>query len=152
MFGIHCNIGVVLFVSEKWEDTGGGIGCIIECELREQEELSPVVLLVITIDLEILLQSLVSTFRLTVTFWVVTRGKMQLHIQCFTKQSEEVQNELGASVRGNMSGDSMLRKDMENEQAGQIGGSNGVMSRDENTLLRKSVNDYEDGIKAGRCW
>ncbi|KXN88025.1 hypothetical protein AN958_07408, partial [Leucoagaricus sp. SymC.cos] len=111
----------------------------------------PVVLLIVTIDSEILLQSLVSTFCLTVTFRVITGGKMQLHIQCFTKRSEEVRNKLRASVRGNMSGDSMLRKDMENEQAGQIGGSNGVMSRDENTLLRKSVNDYEDGIKAGRC-
>jgi hypothetical protein len=52
---------------------------------------------------------------------------------------------LGAPVGGDMGGNSVLGEDMEEEQLGQLGGGDGVMSRDEECLFRQSVNDHEDG-------
>ena len=44
------------------------------------QEVGPVVLLVIAVDLEVLFQSLVSTFSLSITLEVVTGGEVQFHV------------------------------------------------------------------------
>ena len=65
-----------------------------------------------------LLQSLVSTFSLSIPLRVVTRGEMEFHVQNFSKQTEEGQDKLQALVGGDMWGDTMLGEDMEDEQFG----------------------------------
>ena len=49
------------------------------------EEVRPVVLLVITVDAEVLLQGLVGLVGLTIAFWVITRGEVKSHAEGFTK-------------------------------------------------------------------
>ena len=44
-----------------------------------------------------------------------------------------------------MSGHSVLREDVEDEEAGELDCGESIMSRDENTLLGESVNDDKDG-------
>ena len=51
-------VWVIAFVGVKWGDLCHGTRGIVVCELTELEELVPVVLLVVTVDLDILLQGL----------------------------------------------------------------------------------------------
>ena len=47
-----------------------------------------------------------------------------------------------------MSGHSVLREDVEDEEAGELYRGESIMSRDENTLLGESVNNNKDGCIA----
>ena len=59
--------------------------------------------------------SLVCSFRLTVSFWVVTGGEVKLHVECDSKGLEEVRHKFGSSIRSDVAQDAMLREDMKNE-------------------------------------
>ena len=83
--GVDCDVGVVAFVGEEGGDTCCCARGVVKCELREWEEFGPIVLLVVTVDLEILLECLVRLLSLTISFWVIARGEMQGHSECFSK-------------------------------------------------------------------
>src|SRR6266581_2292475 len=70
--GMNGNARVVTLVSVEWRHTGGGVRSIIVGELRKGQEFSPIVLLVVAVNPQILLQCLVHMLCLSVTFWVVT--------------------------------------------------------------------------------
>ena len=72
-------------------------------------------MLVIAIDSEVLFQSLISLFRLSITFRMVSGSEVKFHVQCGSEGLEEVGNEFRAAVGSDMAGDTMLGKDMENE-------------------------------------
>ena len=72
VFRVNSNVQIVALISGEWGDTSGCIGSIVVGKLHEQEEVGPVVLLVVAIDSEVLFKSLVSMFHLTVTFQVIT--------------------------------------------------------------------------------
>jgi len=59
---------MVAFVGKERRDTSGSTWSIVISKFRKWEEVSPVVLLVVAIDVEVLFQSLVSTLGLTITF------------------------------------------------------------------------------------
>ena len=65
-----------LFVGVEWGDLRCGTRGVVVCELAEGEELVPVVLLVVTVDPDILFQGLVSVLSLPVTFQMVTQGEV----------------------------------------------------------------------------
>ena len=84
MFGVNSDIGVITFVGEKWRDSGSSCGSIVVSELTKREEAGPVVLLVVAEDLKVLLKGLIEPFSLSVTFWVITRCEVNLHVQGLT--------------------------------------------------------------------
>jgi len=92
--GVDCDVGVVAFVGEEGGDTSGCARGVVKSELRKWEEFGPIVLLVVTVDSEILFKSLVRPLGLTISFWVIARGEMQGHSECFSEQAEEVRDEL----------------------------------------------------------
>ena len=51
-------------------------------------------------------------------------------------------DKLGTSIGGDVEGNSVLRKDMEEEEFGQLQGSDCVICRDENVLFREMIHDY----------
>ena len=55
----------------------------------------------------------------------------------------------GSTVRSDMGRNTMLRKDMEEEQLSQSGGIDSVMHGDEYALLRQVICDDEDGGESG---
>ena len=69
-------ITVIAFVGVEWGDLHCGTRGIIVCELAEWEELVPVVLLVVAVDLDILFQGLVSALSLPITFQMVIQGEV----------------------------------------------------------------------------
>ena len=75
-------------------------------------------MLVVTVNLEVLFESLVSMLGLAVAFGVVTRGEVSLHVKCLTECPEEGGHELRATVRCDMGGNSMFGEDMDDEEFG----------------------------------
>jgi hypothetical protein len=64
---VYCDVQVISFVSEEWGYSSGSTWGIVVCELREREKLSPVVLLIIAVNPDVLFQCLV----LTIITWSV---------------------------------------------------------------------------------
>jgi len=76
---------MVAFFGKERRDTSGSTQSIVISEFHKWEEVSPVVLLVVAIDVEVLFQSLVSMLGLTITFRMVTRGKVQSDVESLSK-------------------------------------------------------------------
>ena len=51
-------------------------------------------------------------------------------------------DKLGTSIGGDVRGNSVLRKDMEEEEFGQLWRSDCVICRDENALFRETIHDH----------
>ena len=76
-------------------------------------------------------QSLISLFSLSITFGMITRSEVELHVQCSSKGLEEVGYEFHATLGSDMAWDTMLGKYVENEQLHKLCRHNGVVSQDE---------------------
>ena len=107
-------------------------------------------MLIIAIDAKILFQSLIGTFRLTIAFRVISRSEVKLHVKRFAKGTEEMRDEFGTAIRSDMRRNAMLGKYMNNEEFGELSGSNGIVSRNKDSLFCKTVNDNEDAVESGR--
>ena len=51
---------------------------------------------------------------------MITGSEVEVDIKCFTERPTKVGNELGTSIRGDVGENSMLRKDMEEEEFSQL--------------------------------
>ena len=69
-------VRVIAFVGVEWGDLRCGARGVVVRELAEWEEPVPVVLLVGTVDPDVLFQGLISALSLSVTFRMVTRGEV----------------------------------------------------------------------------
>ena len=67
-FGVDCEVRVVALICKEERDTGSCTGRVIERELCEGQKFSPVVLLVVTVDSEVLFQGLIHPLSLSITF------------------------------------------------------------------------------------
>jgi len=82
---VDCDVGVVAFVGEEGGDTCCCARGVVKSKLHKWEKFSPIVLLVVAVDSEILLECLVHPLGLTISFWVISRGEMQGHSECFSE-------------------------------------------------------------------
>ena len=71
-------VRVVTFISEERGDPSSSTRGIIIREFRKRKQRIPVVLLVIAKYPEVLLESLIGPFRLSVTFRMVPGGEVEL--------------------------------------------------------------------------
>ena len=74
---------MISFVGKKRGDSCGGIRGIIISKFGDGEQIRPIVLLVVAVHLEVLFQSLIHSFGLSIAFGVITRGKVEFHVQGF---------------------------------------------------------------------
>src|SRR6266481_8485846 len=130
MLGVKCEVWVVALVCEEWGNSHGAARCVVVCELGKGEEARPVVLLVVAVDMEVLFQSLVSVLGLSVTFWVVSRGEVQLHVQGGAMGPEEMGHEFQPTVGSDVRRDTMLGENVEDEKLHEVTGGNGVVCWD----------------------
>src|SRR6266481_10104019 len=131
MLRVKCEVWVVALVREERGNSRGAARSVVVCELGKGEEARPVVLLVVAVDTEVLFQSLVSALSLSVTFWVVSRGEVQLHVQGGAKGPEELGHEFRPMVGSDMRRDTVLGENMEDEKLHEVTGGNGVICWDE---------------------
>ena len=99
---MYRDVRVISLISEEWGYSGGSTWGIIVCELREREKLSPVVLLVVAVNLDVLFQCLISAFGLSIAFRMVTGDEVKLHIESFSERPEEMRDKLCSAVGGDM--------------------------------------------------
>ena len=59
--------------------------CVVVCELRQWEQVRPVVLLVVAVDPEVLFKCLVGSLCLAIALRVVTRGEVEAHVEGFSE-------------------------------------------------------------------
>ena len=86
---VDCDVRVVACGGKEGRDTSGCARGVVKCELCEWEEFGPIVLLVVAVDSEVLFESLVRLLGLTISFWVITRGEMQGHSECFPSERKK---------------------------------------------------------------
>ena len=106
--GMDGNVWVVTLVSEEWGHTGSCIWGVIVCELCKRQELGPIVLLVIAVNLQVLFQHLVHSLCLSVALRMITQGEMETDIKGLTKGTEEVGDKLGSPIGSDMGGNAVL--------------------------------------------
>jgi hypothetical protein len=75
-FRVDGEIRMIAFVGEERRNSSGSTWSIVVGKLCKRKEISPVVLLIIAINSEILLQRLIGSFHLSVSFRVIARGEM----------------------------------------------------------------------------
>src|SRR6266571_3037642 len=109
-------VGVVAFVGEERRNACGGIRSIIVCELHKWQELGPIVLLIVGIYLQILLKRLVHSLGLSISFRVVAGGEVETDIKGLAQGTEEMGDELQTPVGGDVQGNSVFGKHIEEEQ------------------------------------
>ena len=112
---------MIAFVTKKGCNTGGRGGSIVVSEFGKGKDSGPVILLVVAEDSEVLFQSLVKAFGLTIAFRVITRGEVNLHIQGNSQGMEEVGSELRAPITSNMCGNSVFAENMNNKEFSEFG-------------------------------
>ena len=71
MFRVNSDVWMISLISKEWGNTGSSTWSIIVGKLYKREEFEPVVLLVVTIYMEVLLESLICIFGLSITFRIV---------------------------------------------------------------------------------
>jgi len=84
-FRVYGDVWVITLVGKEWGYSSGGVGSIVVRELHDRQEFRPFVLLVVTKHSEILFKHLISLFCLFITFGVVSGGKVEFHVWCFSK-------------------------------------------------------------------
>jgi hypothetical protein len=69
---------------------------------------------------------------------------VQIHIESFSEGPEEVGNEFQSLVRCHVTWDTVLQEYMQDEQAGDVGGSDRVIDQDEDALLSEATKYHKD--------
>ena len=116
MLRLDGKVRVIPLVGIEQGNGGSRAWSVVVSKLREWEQREPVVLLIVAVDPDVLFQGLVSALGLTITFRMVPRGKVQLHVQGRAKQLEEVQDELQTPIATYMGRNSVLREDVDDEE------------------------------------
>ena len=109
-------VGVVALVSKEWGDAHGGVESVVVSKLCERQKFGPIVLLIVTINLQVLLEHLVHSLSLSIPFWVVTQSEVEVDVEGFAQGAEEVRNKFWPSIGGDVRGDPVLGEHVEQEE------------------------------------
>ena len=81
MFRVDGDVQMITLVSKKWRYSCSCMRSVVVGEFSKWKKFGPIVLLVVAVDLEILFQSLVHSFGLTISFRMITGGEVEFHVQ-----------------------------------------------------------------------
>jgi hypothetical protein len=99
---MYGDVRVVSFVGKEGRSAGGCTRSIVVSKFSEGKEQRPVVLLVVAEYMEVLFKYLIESFSQSVSFRMITRGEVNLHVQCLPKGLEEAGDKLGSAVTSDM--------------------------------------------------
>src|SRR5882724_3630268 len=109
---MNCKVQMITLIGKEGCNAGSGTRSIVISELSYWKEFGPIILLVVAIDSEVLFQSLISSFGLSITFGVISGSEVKLHVQCSSKGPEEVRYEFRAAIGSDVARDTVLGKDV----------------------------------------
>src|SRR5271169_1021741 len=72
---------VVTFVGEEWGRTRSRAFCIVVGEFGDWQPIGPIVLLVVTVDTEVLFKYLINPLSLAVSLWMIARREVKANTQ-----------------------------------------------------------------------
>jgi len=87
---VNSDVQVVALVGIEGHNSSGCTWRIVVCELGKGVAGRTIVLLAFAVDSEVLFQSLISSFGLSITFGMIAQGKMKLHVKSKAKGLKEV--------------------------------------------------------------
>ena len=112
-------------------EASSGIGPGVVYELGHRQERGPVVLLEIAVDLEVLLQPLVGTLRLSVRLGVICGADVLCDVQLFAEFGGEVGRKVCILIRDDSIGYSEVWEDMLRIEGCHALASNGLFAWEE---------------------
>jgi len=112
MLWMNGKVQMITLVGKEGCNSSSGTWSIVVSELSYWKVFGPIVLLVIAIDLEVLFQSLISLFYLSITFRMISGSEVKLHVQHSSERPKEVGYEFHAMIRSDVAWDTMLGEDM----------------------------------------
>ena len=78
---------------------------------------------------------------------MISRSEMQFHIQGDSERAEEMGDEFGSMIGSDMAWNSVLGEDVKNKELCKLLRHDHVMSQNEESLLRETINnDQYSGI------
>jgi len=77
-------------------------------------------LLVIAIDLEVLFQSLVHLFSLSISFGMISGGEVEFHVKCGAEGLEKMWDKLHVVIGIDVARDTVLGEDVENKELHEL--------------------------------
>ena len=80
MSQMNGEVWVITLIGKEWRNVSSSTRSIVVGEFCKQKECIPIVLLVVAEYVQVLLYSLVSLFCLTVTYGMITRSEVQIHV------------------------------------------------------------------------
>src|SRR5437016_905250 len=95
-------VRMISFISEERGNSRGSTGSVIVSKFSKWEQSIPIILLIITKYPEVLFQGLICTFCLAIAFRMITGGKMELHVECFSEGTENPGDEFRSTIGGDM--------------------------------------------------
>jgi hypothetical protein len=113
---------VVTLVHKERRHAGRCVRSVIECELSEREKLSPVVLVIRTIHVNVLLEGLIHAFCLSVGLRMMAGHKMHGHVEKFAQCTEKSGNEFRASVGSDVGRNTVFGEYVDKEELGELSG------------------------------
>ena len=99
---------MIPLIGEKEGDTCSCTQSIVVGKFHKGQKVSPVVLLVVTIHIEVLFQILISSLSLAIPLWMVSRDEVEIDIQSLIEGMKEMRYKLWTPIRGDIREDSML--------------------------------------------
>src|SRR5882724_11068917 len=113
MLQMNGEVCMITLVGKEGCNAGSGTQSIVVSELSPWKEFRPVVLLVVAIDSEVLIQSLIILFSLSITFRMISRSEMKFHVQCSSKGLVKVGYEFCTTIGSDVAWDTMLGRSVE---------------------------------------
>jgi hypothetical protein len=112
---MYCDVRVIPFVGKEGRSATGCTWSIVVSKFSEGKERRPVVLLVVAEYSEVLFECLIESFSLSVSFRMIARGEVNLHVQRLSEGSEEAGDKLRFPVASDMRRDSVFGEYMDDE-------------------------------------
>ena len=72
---------VITFVCKEGSEVGCGVRSVVVGELRKRQKVTPIVLVIVDVDPQVLLQDLIQALCLTVSLRVISGGEVLLDVE-----------------------------------------------------------------------
>jgi len=143
---------VITVVGKERRDERRSILHIVVDKLSNREEITPVILLVVTIDSKILFQGLIDTLHLTVALRMVRSRSVSFDIEQVKRLAGELGDELCATIRDDVGRESMQSPDLATVEASGFLRRNFGGGEDKVRHLGEAVDTDIDSVVARRRW
>lgn len=134
---------------EERRDARGGVRSVVVHELREGPKISPVILVIVAVDSEILFEGLIDAFSLSVGLRMMSGGMVHANAKQFGEGVEKLGDEFSTTVGGEVRQSTVFGEHMDEEDSCKLLGGEFSGTRNEHALLGETIHNDEYGVAVG---